>query len=188
MTFRNIICTELKILFYGVIRLKRLRKYTIIGIVFVLAAGSVSHFVYEWTGNNFFAGLIFPMNESVWEHMKLVFFPMLLFSFIMKNHLESEFPCIGFATSGGLLTGTLLVPVLFYTYTGILGYDLPVADIVIFAICVLAAFFATYKLTQSSRLQKFSGYLNSFVCLLCICFFIFSVYPLKIGLFVDPAK
>lgn len=58
---------------------KCLKTYTIIGVFFVLAAGSLAHFLYDWTGSNAIAGLFVPVNESVWEHMKLLFFPMLLY-------------------------------------------------------------------------------------------------------------
>lgn len=165
-----------------------MKIYTIIGIIFVLITGSVSHFVYDWTGNNFFAGLIFPVNESVWEHMKLVFFPMLIYSSFMKYKLNSKFPCIRSGSAGGIFTGTLLVPVLFYTYSGILGYDLPVMDIIIFAICIIAAFLVTYKLTLNCKLQKYSKYLCLMITVLFICFIVFSVFPLKLGLFLDAHR
>ena len=44
--------------------------------------GVISHFIYEWTGENTLAGLIFPVNESIWEHLKLIFFPSTKFVFI----------------------------------------------------------------------------------------------------------
>ena len=55
-----------------------LKKYIIKGTIFVLITGVISHFVYEWSGNNRLVGLFFPTNESVWEHMKLCFYPYLL--------------------------------------------------------------------------------------------------------------
>ena len=60
-------------------RNKRLFISTIIGVIFVSAAGTLLHFVYSWTGNNSIIGLFAPVNESTWEHMKLLYFPMLLF-------------------------------------------------------------------------------------------------------------
>ena len=60
-------------------RNKRLYISTIIGTIFVSAAGTLLHFVYGWTGNHFIVGLFAPVNESTWEHMKLLYFPMLLY-------------------------------------------------------------------------------------------------------------
>ena len=56
-----------------------LKSNMILGTVFVLITGTISHFIYDWSGQNYILGLIFPTNESTWEHMKLVFFPMLRF-------------------------------------------------------------------------------------------------------------
>lgn len=55
--------------------MNHLKRDTIIGILFVLITGSVSHFLYDWTGKNPVVGLFTPANESIWEHMKLLFFP-----------------------------------------------------------------------------------------------------------------
>ena len=55
--------------------MKKIRSYYIIGYLFTAAAGTLFHFVYDWTGQGAVAALFFPVNESTWEHMKLVFFP-----------------------------------------------------------------------------------------------------------------
>ena len=61
-----------------------LKRFCILGAIVTVIFGVISHFVYEWSGNNFFAGLFFPVNESTWEHMKLLFFPMLAYAFIAE--------------------------------------------------------------------------------------------------------
>lgn len=101
---------------FEVITMEQLKKYTITGTFFVLITGTLSHFIYEWSGNNFIVGFFCPVNESTWEHMKLVFFPMFLFSIFMFKRLKGIYPCILQSSSLGILIGTFLVPVLFYTY------------------------------------------------------------------------
>ena len=44
------------------------------GIIFTLATGTLLHFTYEWSGENPFVALYSPVSESVWEHLKLLFF------------------------------------------------------------------------------------------------------------------
>ena len=101
--------------------MNRLQSYIIAGILFVLAAGTLSHFLYGWTGNNFIIGLFTPVNESVWEHMKLIFFPMLFYSIFASANLKADYPYIASSLCFSILIGTLLIPVLFYAYTYILG-------------------------------------------------------------------
>ena len=98
-----------------------LKSNIIKGILFVSIAGTLAHFVYEWSNNNYILGFFFPVNESTWEHMKLFFFPMLLFSVWMNQKFKEEYPCVTGALLAGTLLGTFLIPVLFYTYSGILG-------------------------------------------------------------------
>lgn len=168
--------------------MKELRNYTIAGILFVLAAGTLSHFIYEWTGENTLAGLFVPVNESTWEHMKLIFFPMLLYSFFLKHKLESKFPCITSALPFGILCGTLLIPVLFYTYTGILGFHVFFLDLATFFFSVLLAFYAVFRLSSSCCIQKFSPALYGLLCLFFLCFLLFSYFPPNIGIFAEPVS
>lgn len=41
-----------------------LKSNMILGTVFVLITGTISHFIYDWSGQNYILGLIFPTNES----------------------------------------------------------------------------------------------------------------------------
>ena len=61
---------------------KKLLLYLITGIIFTFLAGTLLHFAYEWSGTNFWVGLFAPVSESIWEHMKLLFFPMLIYSMV----------------------------------------------------------------------------------------------------------
>lgn len=165
--------------------MKQMKSYTIGGIFFVLILGSFSHFFYEWSGNNPIIGLFSPVNESIWEHMKLIFFPMLLYSFVTVPMLRNNYPCVGPAYLAGIIIGTLLVPVIFYTYTGILGFNILALDIVTFVLSVVIAFFVTYRLALACNIKSYSAVLYGIVILMLISFMVFSYFPPNIGLFRD---
>ena len=166
----------------------KLKRYTIIGIIFVLITGTLAHFVYEWSGNNAVLGLIFPINESVWEHMKLSFFPMLVYSLYMDKKVRDEYPCVTSSLLFGVLMSTFLIPVLFYSYSGILGYTSTVLDIATFVVSVLLSFWAVYRLSLSCRLVSYTPLLQFAVIIVAICFVLFTYFPPDIGIFQDPAK
>lgn len=166
--------------------MKKLNLYTIVGILFVILLGTLWHFVYEWSGNNFIVGLFFPVNESTWEHMKLYFFPMVLYALFMNRLLKGEYPCVGSALLGGILLGTFLIPVLFYTYSGILGKNLMFFDIATFVLSVLFGFLCVYQLTLSCRLFALKWLFRLLVLALAMCFLVFSYMPPEIGLFMPP--
>ena len=167
--------------------MNKLKHYTILGILFVIIAGTLSHFVYEWSGNNFILGFFFPVNESTWEHMKLCFFPMLLYSCFMNRKLKDDYPCVTSSLLFGVLLGTFLIPIIFYTYSGILGQNYIFFDIATFIISVLLAFIAVYRLSLSCVLDSFLFWLATLAFLTAICFLVFTYYPPCIGLFAVPS-
>ena len=168
--------------------MNKLKCYTIIGIIFVLITGSISHFVYEWSGSNTLIGFLVPINESVWEHMKLIFLPMLFYSFYMIYKLEPDYPCIAPSAMFGVLLGTFLIPVTFYTYSGFLGYTSIFFDVGTFAVSVLLAFIAVYRLILSCKLVSYELLFKLLILIVAMCFFIFTSHPLNIGIFIEPTE
>ena len=95
--------------------MNRLKRCTLIGILFLSVTGTLSHFLYQFSGNCFLAGLFSPVGESTWEHMKLLFFPMLFYSLWMSACLRKEEPGVVSALALGNLAGCALIPIIFYT-------------------------------------------------------------------------
>jgi len=114
------------------------------------------HFVYEWSGESLFVGIFSPINESVWEHLKLLFFPMsvwiLIGYFIFGKKFKTYIP----SAVIGILSGMILIPMWFYTYTVFTGKPILFLDILSFIISVCVAFFITahYLNTQSELVQR----------------------------------
>ena len=165
--------------------MKTLKWFCVIGVIVTVILGVLSHFVYEWTGENFFAGLFFPVNESTWEHMKLLFFPMFAYALFAGKKIEEQYPCIYNAMFTGILVGLALIPTLFYTYTGILGFNVDWLNIALFVISVLMAYYAVYRMAQTCT-GKDSKLLRYVMYAVVLAFMIFSVYPPELGLFVSP--
>lgn len=168
--------------------MNKLKRYIIEGIIFVLITGSIAHFIYDWSGENALIGFLVPINESIWEHMKLCFFPMLLYSFYMIYKLEPDYPCISSSSMFGVLLITFLIPVLFYTYSGILGANYAIFDIGTFIVSVIISFVAVYKLTLSCKVASYETLFKLLILILAMCFFIFTYHPLNIGIFAEPTE
>lgn len=166
--------------------MKTLKCCLIIGIIVVIITGTLAHFVYEWTGNNSVAGLFVPVNESVWEHMKLLFFPMLLYAVSARHKLKGAYPCIGASFCFGILAGTLLIPILFYAYTAVCGKNYFVLDIATFVLSVILAFWLTFRLAQSCRANPYAPLLYALTAALFVCFAVFTYHPPDGKLFDDP--
>lgn len=166
--------------------MKGLKSYIIKGIIFVSILGTLFHFVYKWSGENFFIGLFTPINESIWEHTKLIFFPMLIYSLLPNKNIKEKYPCIDSAMIFGSIFGVLSIIVLYFTYSGIIGFNAPVADILIFYLSVIFSFFITYNLTLSCKAEKYFK-IFQILQIIMICLFIaFTLYPPDIPLFLNP--
>lgn len=167
---------------------KQLRLFTTIGAITVLIAGSLSHFVYDWSGNNRIAGFFTPVSESVWEHMKLLFFPMLIYSLFMMFRFRKAYPCIASAFCFGILSGTWLIPVFYYAYTFVLEKNNFFFDIGIFILCVLIAFWFSCRLALSGRLKPYTLLLCGLTGILFACFVLFTYRPPNHMIFQDPTE
>lgn len=161
-------------------------RYLAAGFVFVSVLGTLSHFFYEWSGSNPVIALFSPVDESTWEHMKLLFFPMLIWALFLPSSLNDSLPCLRRNVLAGNIIGTLLIPVLFYTYSGILGYTVTVIDILIFFISAAAAFLFAGRHKKTDSSCENSRFINLITILFVCLFFIFSFYPPELGLFAAP--
>lgn len=162
---------------------KRLFRLSVIGFVFVGILGSLGHFVYEWSGYMSSVGAFFPVNESTWEHLKLLFLPYLIYTIIEYILLKRRKGLI-FSKSIGVVSGMLSIVALFYTYTGITGQSNGIFNILIFFIGVLIAFFTDYILIKKKNSHDALG-IAVFISLLLV-FIAFTFLPPLIPLFRDP--
>lgn len=162
------------------------RKRIFIGMILVAIAGTISHFVYALTGYNNFIGLFFPVNESVWEHMKLAFFPMLIFTLIVGAKEEDRGTCRKAALMIGTLTATWLIPILYYSYKGILGFQKSWIDISSYYISLIIATALMLHIIKRMGNRECSIGISILKILLLvqgIAFMIFTYKVLDLGIF-----
>lgn len=166
---------------------KKLFKSELIGFVFVSVLGTVGHFVFEWSDYNRLIGMIVPVNESSWEHLKLLFFPYLIWSAVQYIILQEKDGII-FSKAIGSVAGMTAILAFFYTYTGIIGKNVDWLNILSFFVGVLIAFLCDYVMIRSKKISPVSydcigtGIFISFI----ILFFMFTTAPPFIPLFKDP--
>lgn len=150
-----------------------------------MIVGTFLHFTYEFSNYNNLIGIFSPVNESVWEHLKLLFFPTILTIFIGYILIKDNYPNYLYAKTKGLFIALSFIIIFFYTYTGILGKSILGVDIASFFIAVLILEIYTLKKTLSNA-KYFNFRAIAFLTILLIAFLIFTFNPPKIGLFKDP--
>ena len=121
-----------------------------------------------------------------WEHMKLVFFPVLIWSFFITGSGSKLSPALRPALLLGGFIGTLMIPVLFYTYSGILGHNVTGIDIAIFFVNAFLAFFCAWRLQNSRIIYQKRTVIYILTVLFLVLFILFTFLPPDIGLFAEP--
>ena len=167
---------------------KRLFRWEVAGFLWTCGAGTLLHFLYDWSGGNAVAAAFSAVNESTWEHMKLLFFAMLFFSVVQVCAMGRNYPNLPAVRTVSVITGLLLIPILFYSYTGALGVRIGWVNIAIFYVSALCAFLLDFRLLRKGRLsapwQQVAGL--AVLWALAFAFVWFTFRPLPFPLWQDP--
>ena len=164
---------------------KSLPAWQMAGFVFTAAVGTLLHFLYDWLPSTPLA-LISAVNESIWEHMKLLYVPMLLFALFQRRFFKEE----GFwrAKLLGVLLGLTMIPVIYYTYTGSLGVSADWFNIAIFFIAAALVFrLETWLLQRKTGRRLPDAWALVLLLLIGALFVLFTFVQPRIPLFQDPA-
>lgn len=167
---------------------RRLFVWELGGFLATGILGTLLHFTYEWSGRNIIAAAFSGVNESTWEHMKLLFFPLFLVSVVQVCFLGRNYPNFLAARAVSTLAGLALIPTLFYTYSGILGSHVTGVDIAIFFAADLAVFLLDGWLLRRGKLSAPWQQLLGLLVLwgLAFCFVWCTFHPGPLALWRDP--
>ncbi len=161
--------------------------YELAGMILIIIFGSMLHFTFEWSGNQPIVGVFSAVNESVWEHLKIAFWPTLMYAiFEYYRYLSKKTNNFFFAKTIGIYAIMLIIPIIFYSYTFFTEENL-IIDILSFVFAITVGQLLSFKFFTFKKLSK-SLELISLVALviLALAFVVFTFYPPQIQLFQDP--
>ncbi len=163
-------------------------KYNLFAFLFIGILGAISHFVYKWTGENKIIGYFFAVNESTWEHLKLLFFPTVLFSFIENLFVKKEIKNYTSSVVLSLLGGMASIIFLFYTYQGVIGNNIDFINILIYYIAIIIMLIIKNRVIESEIFSSKNANLIFLVIgfVIALLFVFFTYNPPQIPLFISP--
>lgn len=167
--------------------MKRLMKWELLGFVWTGIMGVLLHFAYEWLGGGRAVALFAAVNESTWEHLKLLFVPEALFSIVEYWYIREWYPGLLWERVKGILLGMAAIVVGFYTYSGVWGNNISCVDIGLFF--VGAGTVGWYVLRRREAAEEEDSWMPAIFVLAAVmlCFMVFTFRPPDIGLFWDPS-
>lgn len=161
-------------------------KWILLGIPVLFLLGTGMHFLFRLSGNHPLIGLLAPVNESVWEHEKLMVWPVFLwwvvYGFLMKDHLDFG----RWLKSGllALLAAVAAMPLLYYFYTEAFGTELLWADILILLISLaIGQLLGLHSYRHGKSIP--AGCTLTAILLLVFLFMFFTFFPPALPIFQD---
>lgn len=166
------------------------KKIIIIACIVSILLGVFLHFAYDLSGNNIIVSLFVPVNESVWEHLKLIAVPFTIFSIAFYFYTHKRFSNVFLLTLLGNTVGMFLITLLYYFGTKIFNSENMIYNIIIYILGVISSYFVFYLgiyNTEFLEETKDSNWLG--ICTLALLFALFFIgtfSPIKINLTQDP--
>ncbi|MFI3260644.1 MAG: DUF6512 family protein [bacterium] len=151
-----------------------MKKYLLLTPFLMFVSAFLLHFIYDIFNQNILIGFISPINESIFEHTKLILTPLTIcygYYYIKnKNYINSE--KYMFVSLISILLGIISVPMYYYTYTQALGINVMIIDIIITYLSLITAniFFLNYYNNYEFKIKK------NITIIIYIVIFIFYIY------------
>ena len=164
-----------------------LKKIKIIDVFIVFALCILFHFTYEWFPNKLFS-IIFPVNESIWEHMKLIYSSFLvcsLFDYIFSKIYDTKINNLIFANFYSSIICIMTYLIIYLPVNHFIGHNTVFAISLLFLIIILGQIIS-YKLMlkEENKSLKYISYV--LIIIGYIIFGLLTYYPPKTELFFDP--
>ena len=156
------------------------------GFAVTSLGGTILHFLYEWLNEAVWIAPFSGVNESTWEHMKLLFWPMLVYATVQSFFFRDreDFWCVKLR---GTLLGLALIPIIFYTYNGVIGCSPDWINIAIFFITAAIAYIYEARLFKADGLRcRSPKWAIAALGVIALLFVIFTFATPALGIFRDP--
>jgi hypothetical protein len=165
---------------------RSIKIFQLLGFGVTSLLGTILHFLYDLLGKPTWVAPFSGVNESTWEHIKLLFWPMVIYAiferFLFKE--RDDFWCVKLR---GILLGLALIPVLFYTYNGVIGKSPDWINIAIFFVSAAIAYTYETIVFEKNELKCRSKKLAIGVILvIALLVVVFTFKTPEIGIFKDP--
>lgn len=163
-----------------------MKKIKIIGVFIMMCLSFLSHFMYEWC-NNFLFSIFFPVNESIWEHMKLLITPVLIYAlieyFIYKNK-SIKFNNFSLSYGISIIIGIILYLVIYLTFYHFFGHNIIVSILLLFFDYIFISFIS--YLIINTRKIKYSKTIGTLLIIfIYFMFYYLTYYPIHYYIFYD---
>lgn len=168
--------------------------WSLITSICIVILGNGWHFLYSICGESKLVAWFAPVNESVWEHLKLTLYPILIVLLIFYAfHLIPNHPPIWqvmLVAATSILTANLIIVSIYYVFAG--GFNLSgmAVDLTAYGIGILSGqIVAAVHILPFRRIPRWVSILGCLYLVVMLAITaIFSYYPPDVPIFIPPAS
>ena len=157
-----------------------------VSVPVLFIVGSLLHFAYEWSGNNKLVGILAPVNESIFEHSKLLLVPLLVFYSLSYMFLKGSADVNNyfFAMLVSIVFSIIVMVSFYYTYKEIIGSSYLWIDIFDLLLSLfIGQVLANHVYVYSTGI---SLYVSLFIIIAVFILYIYLTFnPFKTPFFMD---
>lgn len=161
------------------------KRLYIISFIFFTILGGLLHFAFDFANGNLFVGLFTPVNESVWEHFKLVLVPLTLFALLILFLKKDTLNNIMFATSFSVILSNIFIYIIFTLYETLGFPESVISSITIYTLGMAFGFLLIYFFSHSTNFANTNIIGTILIFLIYISFMTTTFYPPQLEIFRD---
>ena len=163
-----------------------IKKIKIISVFIIMCLSFLSHFIYEWY-DNFLFSMFFPVNESIWEHMKLLITPVLIYAlieyFIYKNK-SIKFNNFSLSYSISIIIGIILYLIIYLLFNHFFAHNIIVSIVLLFFDYIFISF-VSYLIINTRKIKYSKTIGNLLIIVIYFMFYYLTYYPIHYYIFYD---
>ncbi len=155
------------------------------GFLFIGLVGAALHFTYELSDfSSNVVAYFSAVNESTWEHLKMVYFPGLVFALIEYTYVRGQVNNYLVAKTASLFVMPFVITAGWYAYAPAVGRSIFQVDLLLFYVATLIGQVVSYKLlTRAPLAPRYHQYAIGVFVTLFVAFSTLTFYAPRIFLF-----
>ena len=166
-----------------------LKKARIISTIGIFLLCFLFHFIYDWLSCTFTA-VFFPVNESIWEHMKLLFSAVCFYSIIDFIILEKFKVSYNNFFTSIFISAISIIPIYLIMFLPIyykVGENM-IITIGIMLVAIIISQVISYNILNSRDFDKLNIVSLILIIISYIVFAYLTYHPIKNELFFDTQE
>ncbi len=161
-----------------------LKSFKILSVFILFNLSFFTHYIYDICPN-FISSLFFPINESIIEHMKMIFSTYLIYFFIENKYLKNNYNNIKSNKIIQIIVNITIFLIMYLPIYFNFKHNLLIT-LIIYLISIIITQIISYKVLTNNKEYTFLNKYNFiFLIILFITFSLFTYYPIKNELFID---